>query len=148
MARIWHNNECELDMGKPKILVVEGNEVVLRMLETKLSGAGYDVVAVASSTEAIILAQTESPAVMILDLGLPEKDMFNTIRDGFGVLSWLPRLLDDDATFPIIVHTADESPDTLEFLQKHKPYAVFKKGRDLNELVALIRQALARPKAA
>ncbi len=135
-------------MGKPKILIVEDNEVVLRMLEAKLSGAGYDVVAVANSTEAITLAQTESPDVMILDLGLPQKDMFNTIRDGFGVLSWLPRLLDENATFPIIVHTADESPDTLAFLQKHKPYAVFQKGRDLNELVSLVRQALARPKAA
>src|ERR1041385_4819477 len=100
-------------MGKSKILVVEDNAIVRKGLLAKLEANGYEVVGAATTSEAISATQLSSPDLMVLDVGLPDREMFNAIRDGFAVLGWLRRLLAEAASFPVVIYTVDDSPEIL-----------------------------------
>ena len=54
-----------------KILIVEDEPVIRRVLHNTLSGAGYDVILAADVTSALSEAQKHRPGLIILDLGLP-----------------------------------------------------------------------------
>jgi len=61
-------------MVKKKILVVDDEPYIVRMLETRLRSNGYDVVAAMDGMEALDLARTEKPDLIILDIMLPKMD--------------------------------------------------------------------------
>jgi DNA-binding response OmpR family regulator len=58
----------------PRVLIVEDHELTQRFLADNLLADGYDPVVTGSVTEARQLIATESPAVAVLDLGLPDGD--------------------------------------------------------------------------
>lgn len=64
-----------------RILVVDDEPQIIRFLKPALGAAGYDVVTAASASEAIRLSATQSPDTMLLDLGLPDKDGKEVIRE-------------------------------------------------------------------
>ena len=59
---------------KPKILIVDDEPDALEVLSFKLREAGYNVVVATHGTEALRLARSERPALILLDLMLPEVD--------------------------------------------------------------------------
>ena len=61
-------------MGKKRILVVDDEKGVLKVLETRLSIAGYDVLLASNGKDAIRLARSEKPDLILLDLVMPEMD--------------------------------------------------------------------------
>lgn len=66
-----------------RILVVDDEPQILRFLKPSLTAAGYDVVTAATGQEALKAAATKGPALMLLDLGLPDidgKDVIASIR--------------------------------------------------------------------
>jgi len=69
---------------RPRILVVDDEAAIRRFLKTGLASEGYDVVEAETGAAAIDLAVKEKPDLVILDLGLPD-------RDGLGVLQQLRR---------------------------------------------------------
>jgi len=81
-----------------KILVVDDETAITKMVEIRLRAAGYDVVLAHDGQEGLEKAKTENPDLMILDLMLPK-------MDGFKVCG----LLKADARYkkiPIIIYTA------------------------------------------
>ena len=82
----------------PKILIVEDNELNRDMLSRRLEKRGYQVVIAVDGTEGIAKARTELPALILMDLSLPEIDGWEATR----------RLKADEATraIPIIALTA------------------------------------------
>src|SRR2546427_1329479 len=58
----------------PRILVVDDDAVVRRMLSDTLGRAGYAVVQACSTTEALRVAADEEPALAIVALVLPDGD--------------------------------------------------------------------------
>ena len=54
------------------ILLIEDNEMNRDMLSRRLQRAGFDCVAVAGATEGIELAARRQPAIILMDLRLPE----------------------------------------------------------------------------
>jgi DNA-binding response OmpR family regulator len=58
----------------PRILIVEDHELTRRFLADNLLADGYDPLVTGSVTDARHLIATESPAVAVLDLGLPDGD--------------------------------------------------------------------------
>jgi two-component system phosphate regulon response regulator PhoB len=84
--------------GKPKILIVDDEADALEVLGFKLREAGYEPLIAADGTTALTLARVERPALVVLDLMLPE-------IDGLEVCRLLRR---DPATagLPIIMLTA------------------------------------------
>jgi two-component system KDP operon response regulator KdpE len=57
-----------------RILVVDDEPQILRVLRINLVARQYDVVTAATGAEALELAQSEHPDLIILDLGLPDLD--------------------------------------------------------------------------
>ena len=57
-----------------KVLVVDDEPQIVRALRINLSARGYDVSTAASGQEALRVAATVKPEVVVLDLGLPDID--------------------------------------------------------------------------
>jgi two-component system KDP operon response regulator KdpE len=115
----------------PKILVVEDEQEIRRFLRVSLSHSGYRLVETASAKDAVLQAATQQPDLMILDIGLPDGDGFEVIRE---VRQW--------STMPIVVLSArGQEQDKVRALDEGaddyltKPFAV-------GELLARLRVAL------
>ena len=59
---------------KPKILVVDDEPDALELIQYNLKAGGYDVVTAADGEEALKKARATNPALVILDVMLPEVD--------------------------------------------------------------------------
>jgi two-component system KDP operon response regulator KdpE len=58
----------------PLILVVDDDDAIRRFLRIALSASGYGVVEARTGEQALAKAATETPALVVLDLGLPDMD--------------------------------------------------------------------------
>jgi two-component system, OmpR family, KDP operon response regulator KdpE len=61
-------------MNAHKVLIVDDEPAIRRLLKTALQRAGYSVVAVGSAKEAISSLSIDRPDAVLLDLGLPDRD--------------------------------------------------------------------------
>jgi two-component system KDP operon response regulator KdpE len=66
----------------PRVLVIDDEAQIRRFLDIGLRAEGYEVLQAATAAEGLALAATREPDLVILDLGLPD-------RDGHEVLSEL-----------------------------------------------------------
>nr|QUE29696.1 OmpR [Erythrotrichia carnea] len=78
-----------------KILVVDDEASIRRILETRLSMIGYDVITAKNGEEALVLFRTEYPSLVVLDVMMPK-------LDGYGVCQELRK----ESDVPIIMLTA------------------------------------------
>jgi two-component system KDP operon response regulator KdpE len=120
-------------MTSARILVVDDEPQIQRFLKPALTASDYDVIVAATAREAKHLAVTRAPDLVILDLGLPD-------RDGKEVIAELRAF----SPFPIIVLSArgqeQEKVDALDAGADdyvEKPFSIA-------ELLARIRTALRR----
>jgi two-component system KDP operon response regulator KdpE len=61
-------------MNQPLILIIEDEEPLRRFLIPTLASQQYRVLAAASATEGLALARSHNPDLVLLDLGLPDRD--------------------------------------------------------------------------
>ena len=89
--------DVQSDAGdsKQKILVVDDEASIRRILETRLKMAGYSVVTAEDGEEAVELFNKTNPDIVILDVMMPK-------MDGYGVTREIRRVSD----VPIIILTA------------------------------------------
>jgi two-component system response regulator GlrR len=116
-----------------RLLVVDDDPDMLRLLSMRLNSAGYQVTAVTSAESALTQLEIEHPQLVLSDVRLPGRDglaLFDEIRK-------------DHPTLPVILLTAHGTiPDAVEatargvFTYLTKPY-------DARELLEKISQALA-----
>jgi DNA-binding response OmpR family regulator len=85
------------------IMVVDDDDDLRTMVESLLRRAGYHVVGVSSGQDAQPLALKTLPALIIMDIGMPEMDGLTTL--------WKMREHDELATVPVIILTAYDSYD-------------------------------------
>lgn len=62
------------------ILVVDDERPIRRLLRTTLEAQGFDVIEAADARSALEAARTASPQLVILDLGLPDRDGLDVLR--------------------------------------------------------------------
>lgn len=93
-------------MDKWKIMVVEDDASVRHLVTASLSAEDYAVIAAATAKEAVQLAATQNPDMILLDLGLPDGDGVEVIGK---IRLWTET--------PILVISArDEDTDKIEAL--------------------------------
>jgi CheY-like chemotaxis protein len=63
-----------------KILLVEDNEMNRDMLSRRLERKGYAVVMAVDGAEAVAMAQSETPALILMDMSLPVLDGWEATR--------------------------------------------------------------------
>jgi two-component system, OmpR family, KDP operon response regulator KdpE len=86
--------------GGFQVLVVEDDEPMRRFLRVTLSVNGYRVSEATTAAEAIAFAQTRRPDLVILDLGLPDRDGVAVVQE---LRAWL--------SSPIVVVSARQQED-------------------------------------
>lgn len=89
---------------KPLILVVDDGPKNIKLMRAILEPAGYDVIDAANGEQAIQLARSHAPALILLDLMMPG-------MDGFAVCDHL-KGLKSTRHIPIIVITAREDGES------------------------------------
>jgi two-component system KDP operon response regulator KdpE len=118
-------------MTGARILVVDDEPQILRFLKPSLTAAGYDVIVATTGKDALKAAATQSPDVILLDLGLPDMDGKEVISD---IRNW--------SKTPILVLSARD--------REAEKIAAFDLGADdyvnkpfgIGELTARLRTAL------
>ncbi len=63
-----------------KILLVEDNEMNRDMLSRRLERKGYQIVMAVDGAQAVAMAGTESPALILMDMSLPVIDGWEATR--------------------------------------------------------------------
>lgn len=66
--------------GGTKVLVVDDEPHITEVLSTTLRFAGFQVCVAATGGEAVEIVRTEEPAIVVLDVGLPDTDGFALCR--------------------------------------------------------------------
>ena len=122
--------------NNPLILIVEDDNHIKNLVSTTLKVNKYNFLIASSGNEAIMLAVSHKPDIILLDLGLPDMDGVEIIKN---VREW--------SNIPIIVISArSEDKDKIEALDFGaddyitKPFSV-------EELLARIRVATRRLKS-
>jgi CheY-like chemotaxis protein len=64
----------------PKILLVEDNEMNRDMLSRRLARRGYEVVVAVDGETGVRMAQSETPALILMDMSLPGLDGWAATR--------------------------------------------------------------------
>jgi CheY-like chemotaxis protein len=64
----------------PKILVVDDDELNRDMLSRRLARRGYGVVLATNGIEALSVAETENPDVILMDLSMPTLDGYQATQ--------------------------------------------------------------------
>ena len=120
-------------MNNPKILVVEDDASVRNLITTTLRSNDYRYITAPNGSSAILLASSQQPDIVLLDLGLPDLDGVEIIRR---IRSW--------SDMPIIVISArSEDSDKVSALDAGaddyltKPFSV-------TEMLARLRVAQRR----
>jgi two-component system KDP operon response regulator KdpE len=118
-------------VNEPTVLVIEDEPPIRRFLRPSLVSQGYRVIEAASGADGLLEAAQRQPDLVILDLGLPDMDGLEVIRQ---LREWTAR--------PIIVLSArGAEPDKVAALDAGaddyvaKPFTV-------GELLARVRVAL------
>ena len=118
---------------KPLILVVEDDEQIRRFVRASLNAEGYRVIEALSASEAVAHAAAHQPDLVLLDLGLPDGDGLDVIRE-IRAFSQMP---------VIVVSAREQENDKISALDSgaddyvSKPFAV-------GELLARVRAAIRR----
>ena len=120
-------------MNSPMILVIEDDAPVRNLIVTTLKTHDYRYLTAKNGAEAILMAASHNPDVLFLDLGLPDMDGIDVIRQ---VRTW--------SNLPIIVISArSDDGDKIEALDAGaddyltKPFSV-------EELLARLRVTIRR----
>ena len=67
-------------LAKRKILIVEDDKELVKLIAFHLATAGYDVLSCGNGIEALEICETEKPALIILDIMLPRLDGWEVCR--------------------------------------------------------------------
>ena len=120
-------------MNNPVVLVIEDDSPVCNLIVTTLKTHDYRYLTAKNGSEAVMMAASHNPDVLFLDLGLPDMDGVDVIRQ---VRSW--------SNMPIIVISArSDDADKIEALDAGaddyltKPFSV-------EELLARLRVTIRR----
>jgi len=116
---------------KPAVLLIDDDAPLRAYLSTLLAGAGYEVLAAESGAQALQLATSRLPAVVILDLGLPDVDGQELLLK-----------LRDRMQIPIVVLSARDAPAEKIAALDHGADDYLTKPFSSGELLARLRLAL------
>lgn len=64
-----------------RVLIIEDNDSVSRGMSDGLTDAGYEVVTAMDGASGVKLAEEFSPDVVIIDIGLPDRDGYEVARE-------------------------------------------------------------------
>lgn len=120
-------------MNKPRILVIDDEVQIRKLLQIILTGNGFDVMLAENGETGIILAASHPPELVLLDLGLPGKSGHSVLEE---LRSWYSKAV-------IILSVRNSETDIVTALDNGATDYLAKPFRTA-ELLARIRSAIRR----
>ena len=119
-------------MAGVQILVVEDNELNMKLFRDVLRATGYETLEASSGREALQLAAEHGPALVLMDIRLPD----------IGGVEALRRLRMDDRTaaIPVVAVTAQAMKGDRERFREAGFDGYLSKPVDLDELLAAVER--------
>jgi signal transduction histidine kinase/DNA-binding response OmpR family regulator len=118
--------------GKRKLLVVDDEQLILRIISDIFSNEGYEVISALNCDRAINLLKEDLFHVVLTDIRMPEKNGINL----------LDRIRTFDPDIPVIIMTGYASLDTAVEAVKHGAFDYLSKPLDFNKLKSIINHAV------
>jgi CheY-like chemotaxis protein len=69
-----------VEKGKARILVVDDDERALRLIEAMLAPKGYETILAKGGKEAVDIARSQKPDLILLDIMMPGMDGYTTLQ--------------------------------------------------------------------
>jgi DNA-binding response OmpR family regulator len=113
-------------MANAKILIVDDDQDIRRLLGHRLKAADYQTVFASDAITAVNMARKEEPDLILLDLGIPAGDGYLVMER----LKAMPAL----ESIPVIIVTARDVRAGAD--------AIFQKPFELERLMGAVRDAL------
>jgi two-component system KDP operon response regulator KdpE len=118
-------------MNKAEILIIDDEEQIRRALEITLRSGNYNISAAATAQEGLIRAANHPPDLVLLDIGLPDKDGLTVLHE---LRLWY--------TGPIIILSVQNREDIIVKALDNGANDYLTKPFRTGELLARIRSAL------
>jgi two-component system KDP operon response regulator KdpE len=118
-------------MNKAEILIIDDEEQIRKTLEITLKTNNYNVTQAATANEGLIMASNHPPDLILLDLGLPDKDGIMVLQE---LRLW--------HTGPIIILSVQNSEEVIISALDKGANDYLAKPFRTGELLARIRSAL------
>jgi len=122
-------------MAKNKLLVIDDNAFIGKLMASRLTANGYDVIIATSGAEGLIKAEQEKPSAILLDFTMPDMD---------GVEVGM-KLRSHEATknIPIIMVTArNEHAIVVKAMESFNPEAYLTKPFNPEKLLEEVKRVL------
>jgi DNA-binding NtrC family response regulator len=120
----------------PKILIIDDDEVQLRLQQSILADQGYAVISTADGPQGILLYRTHHPDLVLLDIGLPSVS-------GIEVLKQIRQI---DPKAKIIVITGYASVESAVVAIREGAWDYVRKPFDIHSLLKKVDAALSMVK--
>ena len=121
-------------LSRPKVLIVDDDAAIRELCATTLHSSGCDVLQAANGEDALELAMTAGPDVVLLDISMP-------VLDGFGVAAAL-RADDRTRRLPLVFITGEDDPGVTERVYETGAAGFFRKPFDPGAVAAFVRVVL------
>ena len=123
---------------RPRVLVVEDDAALRKVLELRLGLEGFDVTAAQDGQAGLEALDEDMPDAVICDLMMPRVDGFGFCR--------IARHREDSRDLPIVVLTARQKDIEIERLLELGDITFMNKPFDAQTLTATLRELTARRK--
>ena len=103
-------------MESKKILIIDDDRALVKMMEYFLSQQGFEVTAAFDGEQGLAQLKAQCPHLVILDVHMPKMDGYNFILEA--------KKITDLKQLPVIVLTAKEGMDDLFLMEGAREYLV------------------------
>ncbi|MBU0759907.1 MAG: response regulator [Candidatus Omnitrophica bacterium] len=121
-------------MDKKKILVVDDDPDLLRMLKLRMESEGYEFLSAQDGEEMLKIMKAKRPDAVLLDIMLPKVDGYTALRE--------MRKEDSFKDTPVIVMTAKEQKKVGDLFALEKVAFFVEKPFDSKDLLEKIKEVL------
>ncbi len=118
-----------------KILVVDDEPMIREIARVRLTSAGYEVLEASDGREALVLVRKEQPALILLDLSMPEMSGLDVVRE----IRNDPRLID----IRVLIMTAIDPDEEVSSALRHYGVAeILSKAEFVKSVVSPVQKLL------
>ena len=118
-----------------KILVVDDEPMIREIARVRLTSAGYEVLEASDGREALVLVRKEQPALILLDLSMPEMSGLDVVRE----IRNDPRLIE----IRVLIMTAIDPDEEVSSALRHYGVAeILSKAEFVKSVVSRVQEIL------
>jgi len=121
-------------MDKKKVLVVDDDADLAKMLKVRILAEGYEFMGATEGREMLEVLKTKKPDVILLDIMLPNMDGYSILRE--------MRKHEEYLDIPVIILSAKEKKKMGDLFALEKVAFFVEKPFDIKDLMEKIKESL------